>query len=279
MMRQSYCKLVVSFMGVLLMNKSFALAFSSYAGGRLASNRHSLTSTCINVIRSDSNIDDGENTFDESDMTVGRGLGYCESHLMTSRRQLFAVTAAATSTAIFMGTNNAHAEGPASSPSLTKYVDEACKFSISLPSDWTESVQTLPDRRKIVLYIKPNSDQKTLVFLAFTPVRDDYTSLGSFGSADEVAEATILPKSTLAGVQGVESKMLSVESKKQSYMFDYVTEVPPQPNTHFRTIFTLKQGATGGAGNVLVTITAQAPESDYATVKPLFDKIIDSYEA
>lgn len=196
-----------------------------------------------------------------------------------NRRQMMisAASLAAASATILVDTPASYAEAAAAS--LTKYQDEACKFSILLPSDWTQSVQQLPDRRKIVLYIKPNSEQKTLVFMAFTPVRDDYTSLGSFGSADEVAEATILPKGTLAGVQDVESEMLSVDSKKQSYIFDYITTVPPQPTTHFRTIFTLKTGATGGAGNVLVTITAQTPESDYITMKPLFDKIIDSYEA
>lgn len=190
-----------------------------------------------------------------------------------ARRHLFEAAAAASLLI------NAQIANSAETASTTRYEDQACKFSIDLPAGWTESVQTLPDRRKIVLYIKPDSDQKTLIFLAYTPVRDDYTSLGSFGSVDEVAEATILPKGAVAGKEGVESKMLSADAKKQSYMFDYVSTVPPQPTTHFRTIFTLKQAVTGGYGNVLVTITAQAPESDYSSVKPLFDKIVESYQA
>jgi hypothetical protein len=72
--------------------------------------------------------------------------------------------------------------------------------------------------------------------------------------------------------------MLSAESKKQAYFFDYVTKVPNQPETHFRTIFSLATAAAGGAGNVLVSITAQTPESEYEAMKPLFDKIIDSYK-
>ena len=47
--------------------------------------------------------------------------------------------------------------------------------------------------------------------------------------------------------------------------------------THFRTIFSLTQGATGGAGAVLVTLTAQTPESRYGNMKSLFDEIVDSY--
>jgi len=93
----------------------------------------------------------------------------------------------------------------------------------------------------------------------------------------KVAQATILPKSTLAGINDVESKMLRTESRKQAYFFDYVTKVPQQPETHFRTIFSLAIGAAGGAGNVLVSITAQTPEAEYGAMKPLFDKIVDSY--
>jgi hypothetical protein len=71
---------------------------------------------------------------------------------------------------------------------LINYEDEQCKFSMKVPSTWEKSTQSLPDRRKIVLYVKPDSDKKSLVFVAYTPVRSDFTSLGSFGSVDEVAQ-------------------------------------------------------------------------------------------
>jgi hypothetical protein len=47
--------------------------------------------------------------------------------------------------------------------------------------------------------------------------------------------------------------------------------------THFRTIFTLQQGATGGAGAVLVTVTAQTPEKRYGELQSMFDQVMDSY--
>lgn len=47
--------------------------------------------------------------------------------------------------------------------------------------------------------------------------------------------------------------------------------------THYRVIFALVQGGTGGAGAVLMTLTIQTPESRYAEMKPLFDKMVDSY--
>lgn len=98
-------------------------------------------------------------------------------------------------------------------------------------------------------------------------------------SVDEVAQATILPKAEIAAKQGIESKMLSATAKKKAYFFDYVQEVPSQPKTHFRTIFSLANGATGGAGSLLVSITVQTPEVDYESMNPLFTKILDSYEA
>eukprot|EP00568_Trieres_chinensis_P001823 CAMPEP_0183305276 /NCGR_PEP_ID=MMETSP0160_2-20130417/10070_1 /TAXON_ID=2839 ORGANISM="Odontella Sinensis, Strain Grunow 1884" /NCGR_SAMPLE_ID=MMETSP0160_2 /ASSEMBLY_ACC=CAM_ASM_000250 /LENGTH=271 /DNA_ID=CAMNT_0025468453 /DNA_START=122 /DNA_END=937 /DNA_ORIENTATION=- len=158
------------------------------------------------------------------------------------------------------------------------FADEDCGFQISVPSSWEKSVQKLSDRRKIVFYVDPESgaDDKTLFFAAYTPVRDDFTGLGSFGSVDQVAQMFILPKGELAGEE-TESKMISAESKKNAYIFDYISKVPQQPKRHFRTIFSLANGATGGAGGVLVTVTAQTPESRYDEMKPVFDEIIDSY--
>jgi hypothetical protein len=70
---------------------------------------------------------------------------------------------------------------------LVDFEDPSWKFSVKVPAGWETSVQSLPDRRRIVLYIKPDSNQKTLFFIAYTPVRADFTSLGSFGSVDAVS--------------------------------------------------------------------------------------------
>ena len=73
--------------------------------------------------------------------------------------------------------------------------------------------------------------------------------------------------------------MLSASAEKQAYFFDYRQAANQLPLTHFRTIFTLQQGATGGAGAVLVTVTAQTPETRYVgeDLQSLFDQVIDSY--
>lgn len=163
---------------------------------------------------------------------------------------------------------------------FTMYRDETAGFEVKTPSGWQKSEQSLPDRRRITLFV--NSDEndasadKDLMFIAYTPVRDDFTGLSSFGSVDQVGQMTILPKGQIAG-QESESKMLNSESKKNSYYFDYVTKTPDQPKRHLRTIFSMVQGGTGGAGAILVTITAQTTDDRYELLKGTFDEIIDSY--
>jgi len=162
----------------------------------------------------------------------------------------------------------------------TLFDDVQHGFSIAIPNSWasSKSVQELSDRRQIVVWSDP-SNKGTALFIAYTPVRDDFTSLQSFGAVDQVAAQTIMPKADMAGQTGVQAEMLKAESKKQAYLFDYTQAIEGvQPPTHFRTIFTLQQGATGGAGAVLVTITLQTPEEMYnSNYKALFDQIIDSY--
>ena len=89
------------------------------------------------------------------------------------------------------------------------YVDAEYGFRVLLPSSWERSEQTLSGRRRAIFYTDPYSrtavggggDIETLCIVAYTPVRDDFTSQSSFGSVDEVGQSTILPKE-LAGGDG-----------------------------------------------------------------------------
>jgi hypothetical protein len=106
----------------------------------------------------------------------------------TSRRNLLASVALGTS-ALLIDPSKAFAAASTDegTSNLVDFKDAVRKVSIKVPSDWDKTIQELPDRRQITLYIKPNSDQKTLMFFAYTPVRDDFTSLGSFGNVDQVS--------------------------------------------------------------------------------------------
>ena len=183
-----------------------------------------------------------------------------------------------------------------SSSSYQTYIDSKYGFSIDIPSNWSKmsDVTALSDRRSIVVYTDPN-DPSTSILIVYTPIRDDYTSLSSFGSVDQVAVQTILPKGNLLNEDNtIVAKMLSATSAKQSYIFDYLQQVPEvqQPLTHYRTIFTLGSSKNSGenimaAGAMLVTITLQTPESRYSSSsssssnnnseQAIFDTMINSY--
>ena len=157
------------------------------------------------------------------------------------------------------------------------YRDDLFKFQFKVPEGWTESTQELPDRRKIVLFSK---DSTPIMFVAYTPIRDDFTSLGSFGSVDQVASQTILPKggknSLMGGDEDVTSSMLSATSVNNAYIFDYIVKAGKVPETHYRSLWTLANKA-GNAGSVLVTFTLQIEESKYADMKSTFDDVIGSF--
>lgn len=71
------------------------------------------------------------------------------------------------------------------------YQNDALGFQISIPVGWEKTVQQLPDRRSITLFIDPTSgEDKTLMFIAKTPIQPDFTSLASFGSVDQVRLST-----------------------------------------------------------------------------------------
>ena len=176
------------------------------------------------------------------------------------------------------------------SSSFQSYTDAKYGFSIDIPSNWSKmnDVTALSDRRSIVVYTDP-TDPATSILIVYTPIRDDYTSLSSFGSVDQVAVQTILPKGNLLSEDNtIVAKMISATSTKQSYLFDYVQQVPEvqQPLTHYRTIFTLGSTKSSNepvisAGAMLITITLQTPESRYSnrnnSEQPIFDKMINSY--
>ena len=158
------------------------------------------------------------------------------------------------------------------------YEDTVFNFQFKVPTAWKQNVQELPDRRKIVLFTDEAS--VPIMFVAYTPIRDDFTSLGSFGSVDQVASQTILPKggkgSLMGGEEEIESSMLSAVSKSNAYIFDYIVKTEQIPKTHFRTLWTLAT-KEGNAGFNLVTLTLQIEDEKYDSVKSQFDEVINSF--
>ena len=124
-------------------------------------------------------------------------------------------------------------------------------------------------------------DSNSNVFLLYTPLAPDYTSLGSFGNIDYVA-TTVLPtcggdrNSCSLAVDGIEGTMLSSKTVKGSYVYDYIIRQSGQPSRHLLTLFTIKLEA--GRGKQLVTLTAQCTEDRHQDLASTFESIIASWK-
>lgn len=239
--------------------------------------------------KSPSNVGLGSRQNDDADDDASH------SHLSATRRSFVtrslvnAVAAAASLSSV----SPARAAGD--STALTPYDDTDYGFRLQVPSSWEKNEQSLSGRRKGIFFTDPSSKDaasgaiETFGFIAYTQVRDDFTSLSAFGSVEEVAQATIMPKGELAGQDTDASQMLSATKKNNAYYFDYVTTpvVPTEPGSgseatkelkqqHFRTIFTLLP-LEKSAGMTLVTITIQTTEERYAGMKGMFDAVVNSF--
>ena len=166
----------------------------------------------------------------------------------------------------------------AASDSTTTFEDTAYGFTVEYPDSWQSSPVSLADRRSLSLFVDPDQTN-TNFFVAYTPVRDDFTSLSSFGTLESVA-TTILPKGDLANTH-VESTLISSKSTSgPAYVYDYTVTLPDSPTRHLVTLFTLLPPAANNgvaAGSTLVTVTCQCLESDYGKEGGRMAKVVDSF--
>mmetsp|Transcript_32746 Transcript_32746/g.75351 ORF Transcript_32746/g.75351 Transcript_32746/m.75351 type:complete len:264 (-) Transcript_32746:1736-2527(-) len=200
-----------------------------------------------------------------------------------AERRPFLLSFAAFTAAAYPGLFLSPSPATAAVTELRPYEDPKWNFRIDVPSAWSETTRELEgsgDRRTLVLFVDP-ADANTSLFIAYTPIRDDFTTLGSFGDVVSVGETTILPKGAIMGVTDTAGKMLSAVSKKNAYFYDYVVNIASQPERHLRTIFTLQTASDADkipqAGSMLVTITAQTTQDRYESNRELFEMMVDSY--
>jgi len=170
---------------------------------------------------------------------------------------------------------------PAQAAELQTYKDARYGVSFGVPEGWNAaSPQQLGDGRRLVLATDP-ADESTNVFVAFTPIRPDYSALGSFGTIDYVAN-TVLPQcgdlsyacSFDAGDQ-IDAKMLSKETVKGCYVYDYTIQQRGGPKRHLRSLFTIQ--ADGGS-SLLVGLTAQCLDGKYSGLEATFKQVLSSYK-
>lgn len=182
--------------------------------------------------------------------------------------------------AALLPARRAYADGPVKSNGVDPFTDTRYGVSVTLPSGWTAVPQELPDGRRLVFATDPSDETKnTNVFLAFTPIRPDYSSLGSFGTIDYVA-STIIPQCgadtcSLKNGDGVEGRMLKQEAAKGCYSFDYTITQSGGFTRRLQSIFTVKED---GASSILISLTAQCIEDRYDAVADTFKGVLNSFK-
>ena len=137
---------------------------------------------------------------------------------------------------------------------LVKYGTDAtgkalatAKFSV--PDAWTKLSGADVGGRSMSLYADPkNAD--TNAFVLITPVRGDYTSLGSFGNLETVQD-TVMP-----AADGVSYQLIESKAEKGAYRYEYTVQVPDQPLRHLTSIFAVDSDS-------IVTFNFQAKADDY----------------
>lgn len=187
--------------------------------------------------------------------------------------------AAALSVALAGVASPVYAKDAEAAAGLEKYTDKRYGVSFGLPAGWKATPNELEDGRKLVLATSPGDDS-TNIFLAFTPIRPDYTSLGSFGSIDFVGN-TVLPQCgdisypcSFEKGDKINAVMLDKSTVGGNYVYDYTIQEKGGPLRHLRSLFTVK--ADGGA-SILVGLTAQCLEPNYAGMSATFKEVLKSY--
>ena len=161
------------------------------------------------------------------------------------------------------------------------------QVSFSAPAGWP-SAGELQGSRYLYIAADPTEPDSANVVLTFQPLAADYTSLGSFGTQELVGNSLMPQCITGAGgfagpasglctmeADGIEGKMLGQSVVKGAYAYDYTIQQTGQTPRHLRTLFAVQ--TEEGRGLRLVTLTAQCYESKYAELKPLYQKVLESY--
>ena len=150
------------------------------------------------------------------------------------------------------------------------FSDSEFNIKFEVPSDWSllnDGREALSEGRRLVLYSSPQT-KETNCFLAYTPTRPDYSSLGSFGTLDYVASTIV------SNGPGVEGELLASRVDPAGYVYDYTIAVEGQPKRHLKTVFSV---VPSGAASMIIAFTAQCRQDDYKAEQAELDRILASY--
>ena len=164
---------------------------------------------------------------------------------------------------------------------LDTYTDKEYGVSFGIPKGWQAVPNELADGRVLIAATDP-TDPEFNLYIIFSPIAGDYTSLGAFGNIDYVA-GTVIPECnkatcSIAAGDPIEGKMLGQEVVKGNYVYDYTIQQVNQPARRLRSVWTVLPGGGKSASSRLIALTAQCLESKYAAYEPTMKAVIASYK-
>ncbi|KAK9868584.1 hypothetical protein WJX84_001021 [Apatococcus fuscideae] len=193
--------------------------------------------------------------------------------------------------AVLLPIQAAHAEEP-----LQPFDDELDGFSIAVPSGWSKAKGdavgkknkfAVPSSRRALSWF-PEGDPtlSTNVTVVVTGVGPDYTSLGSFGTAEQFGDnlvasmdrsyqlrAPAFGSRPAGSVQ--EARLIGAKETSKMYYVEYTFRKPSEQERHLVSLVAL---GNNGRVNRLYTLTAQCYESHFSQQKDLFAGILKTFK-
>ncbi|KAH9560989.1 hypothetical protein CY35_06G138400 [Sphagnum magellanicum] len=156
-----------------------------------------------------------------------------------------------------------------------------CLSTLPLPAnattevEWSKGEGMASGQRKVTAFF-PVDDSFTNVNVVITGLGADYTSLGSFGTADAFAENLVnsLDRSWKKP-PGQAAKLINSRSREGMYYVEYTIERPGERKRHLLSVVGI---GFNGWVNRLYTVSGQFWEEDADKYKPSLEKIISSFK-
>lgn len=173
---------------------------------------------------------------------------------------------------------------------LESYKDGASGFSLSYPPEWTFSEAQMAGKefiaeRTMVWYPKGIPPRDVNVTLLINNAGADFTSLRSFGSAEDFGNNLVnsmdrsfmkrfrRPQQNNDDIQT--AKLVEAKTSRGMYSVEYLLKSPKQEEKRLLSLIALQ---FDGTYNRLYTLTAQCDEADYTKYKTDIQTVLDSFQ-
>ncbi|XP_050238540.1 psbP domain-containing protein 3, chloroplastic [Mercurialis annua] len=155
------------------------------------------------------------------------------------------------------------------------YTDDANKFQISIPQDWTVGSGE-PTGFKSVTAFYPQETSTSNVSVVITGVGPDFTRMESFGKVEAFAETLVsgLDRSWQRR-PGVAAKLVDCKAINGIYYIDYTLQNPGESRKHLYSALGM---AFNGWYNRLYTTTGQYVDEESEKYGPKIQKVVSSFK-